>query len=112
GGSVPTDAVDRFERVARSIGSKPIAVHGAGAHTRAIAPALTQANIVCITDDDRQRHGETMLGLPIVAPEQARSHGARHVVLSTHLHEADVWRRRAVYENQGLVVHRLYGDIS
>ncbi|MEO1715790.1 MAG: glycosyltransferase family 4 protein [Planctomycetota bacterium] len=109
-GSVPADAPQRFARVVDRLGGAPIALHGAGAHTRALADAVRHANVVCITDDDRQRHGEAMLGVPIVDPSEAATLGATHVVISTHLHEAEVWRRRAVYERQGLTVHRLYAD--
>lgn len=109
-GSVPADAADRLGRLLKAIGDAPIAVHGAGAHTRALAADFAHARIVCVTDDDRQRHGERLLGAPIVDPACAAQHGAAHVVISTHLHEAEVWRRRAVYERQGLAVHRLYAD--
>lgn len=110
GGSVPADAAMRFQRVADALAGAPVAIHGAGAHTRALADVLASANVVCITDDDRQRHGDTLLGIPIVDPVNARDHGAAHVIISTHLHETDVWRRRAMYERQGLTVHRLYAD--
>ncbi len=112
GGSVPADAPARFRRVVASLGGAPIALHGGGAHTRALAGEIAVANAVCITDDDRQRHGTTLLGLPIVAPSRAAELGAAHVVISSHLHEREVWRRRAVYEAQGLVVHRLYADTA
>ncbi|MEM7623737.1 MAG: glycosyltransferase family 4 protein [Planctomycetota bacterium] len=111
-GSVPTDAAERFLRVINQLGGAPIAVHGAGAHTQALAEVIPQANVVCITDDDRQRYGETMLGIPIIDPKQAAALGATRVVVSSHLHESDIWRRRSVYESQGLQVHRLYGPYS
>ncbi|MEM9662846.1 MAG: glycosyltransferase family 4 protein [Planctomycetota bacterium] len=109
-GSVPADAAERFLRVAESLGGAAIALHGAGAHTRALEGSIGRINLVCIADDDRQRHGETLLGVPVVDPNHVGSTGVQHVVVSTHLHEPAVWRRRAIYERQGLTVHRLYAD--
>ncbi len=107
-GAVPADAADRLRRVLETIGDEAIAVHGAGAHTKALAAVLARAHVVCITDDDRQRHGESLMGLTIADPSHAAGLGAEHVIISTHLHEEDVWRRRGVYVDQGLTVHRLY----
>jgi glycosyltransferase involved in cell wall biosynthesis len=107
-GSVPHDAPDRMRRALDAIGALPVCIHGAGAHTRALAHVIDRSSVVAIADDDRQRHGSTMLGRPIIHPARAAETGARHVIISSHLHEEDIWARRAVYEAQGLAVHRLY----
>lgn len=107
-GSVPSDASHRMRRALDAIGSQPVCIHGAGAHTRALAAVIDRPSVIAITDDDPQRYGSTMLGRPVIHPERAAQTGARHVVISSHLHESAIWARRAVYEAQGLTVHRLY----
>lgn len=110
GGSVPADAAARMRRVLESLAGEPVVIHGAGAHTRAIAGALADApaNILAITDDDRARHGATLWGWRIIAPEDAGSRGARHAVISSWLHEAAILARRETYERQGIRVRGLY----
>lgn len=114
-GSVPPDALDRMVRLLASLPGRRVAVHGAGAHTLALAPALRdRAEVIGFTDDDPARRGHALLGKPIVAPAAAskpRPEGlaATDVIISSWMHESDIWARRAVYERQGLRVHRLYG---
>jgi glycosyltransferase involved in cell wall biosynthesis len=107
-GSVPPDAAERMAARLARLDGQPVCLHGAGAHTLAVAHALAAANIVAVADDDRQRHGSTCLGLAVIAPEHAAAAGAAHVIISSHLHEHAIWQRRRVYEAQGLTVHRLY----
>lgn len=114
-GSVPPDAIDRLARLLTSLAGRRIAIHGAGAHTLALASALSdRAEVIGFTDDDPARHGHALIGRPIVAPAAAAKPrpeglGATDVVISSWMHEDDIWARRAVYERQGLRVHRLYG---
>lgn len=113
--SVPPDAGARLRSVLAAIasggaGPEPIIIHGLGAHTTALAHEIAAAGsrIVAFTDDDPARYAQTVLGLPVVAPEQAGATGARHVIISSWMHEPAIWARRAVYERQGLTVWRLY----
>jgi glycosyltransferase involved in cell wall biosynthesis len=114
GGTVPPDAISRasaiLEHLGRTGGAR-VAIHGSGAHTLAIAAALDahRSLLVAIADDDSSKHGRTILGLPVIAPAEAASSGATDVVISSWLNQDAIWARRAVYERQGLRVHRIYG---
>jgi glycosyltransferase involved in cell wall biosynthesis len=109
-GSVPPDGATRLRSLLERLASRTIVIHGAGQHTIQLAPVLaaSPAEIIAIADDDRARHGQRLLGWPIIAPAEASRHGATDVVISAWMHEAAIWERRAVYERQGLRVHRLY----
>jgi hypothetical protein len=69
------------------------------------------AEIVGFTDDDQRNQGQRLWGWPIVAPEKAASElGATDVVISSWMFQEQIWERRAVYEGQGVTVHRMYSD--
>jgi len=70
---------------------------------------LSSARVVAFTDDDRSNWGGELIGVRVVAPKDASGQGATDVIISSWLHEQAIWERRAVYESQGLRVHRLYG---
>ncbi len=109
-GAVPADAGDRLAATLQGLGGRKILIHGAGAHTRALRDFIAAAGdqIVGVCDDDPERFGGEVLGLPIVDPSAAGSAGATDVVISSWLHEESIWARRDVFERQGLTVHRLY----
>jgi FlaA1/EpsC-like NDP-sugar epimerase len=109
-GSVPPDGARRLASVLDRLGGRRIVVHGTGEHTRQLADVLKSASVslVAFTDDDRQRHGSVLLGRPIIAPHDAGETGATDVVISSWINQSAVWRRRAVYERQGIRVHTLY----
>jgi glycosyltransferase involved in cell wall biosynthesis len=114
GGTVPHDAMSRVSAILEHLGRRGgarVAIHGSGAHTLAIAAALDahRSLLVAIADDDSSKHGRTILGLPIIAPAEAASSGVTDVVISSWLNQEAIWARRAVYERQGLRVHRIYG---
>lgn len=90
----------------------PIALHGAGRHTVELAPVLAQSPIpiVAITDDDPARWGSRLFGWPVVSPSDARKLGVANVVISSYIHADSIWAKRAVYENAGIRVHRLYPE--
>ena len=90
------------------IGDVPICVHGSGRFAASMAPELVGARVVAVTDDDRQRHGDRFLGCEIVPPQRAGASGAKHLIILSAMHEDAIWQRRAVYESQGLTVHRLH----
>jgi len=109
--TVPDDVGERVRAIAETLGDRPVALHGAGAHTAAIWAELMQqgVRVVAICDDDPERWGGMLLGVPVIAPGDARSTGASDVLISSWLHEYAVWFRRSVYESQGLRVVCLYG---
>lgn len=111
-GSVPPDGPMRLARAldALAITGARIAIHGAGEHTRQLADIIEQrlGRVACFCDDNPAAWGGTLLGRPIVAPGAAAGHGATHALISSWLHEEDIWRRRGSYERQGLEVLRLY----
>ncbi|MEM9373158.1 MAG: glycosyltransferase family 4 protein [Planctomycetota bacterium] len=107
--TVPDDLLERIRASRSGLVGRPIVLHGAGAHTSAAWGPLMDAgvDIVAITDDDPQRWGDHLHGVPIVAPEHVPSN-AHAVLLSTWLHEDALWARRRFYEERGLEVVRLY----
>lgn len=111
GGSTPADAAERLRSVLAGLAGRRLAIHGTGRHTIELAGVLAEpggAGIVGFCDDEPARQGERLWGWPVVAPSEAARLGASDVVISSWLHEATIWSRRAVYEDQGLTVHRLY----
>ncbi|MBL9030403.1 MAG: glycosyltransferase family 4 protein [Phycisphaerae bacterium] len=111
GGSIPADGAARMSAVLASLAGRRVVIHGCGAHTRGLWSAIERgpAVVVGVVDDDRQRQGTTMRGLPVVGPEGVWALGATDVVISSWMHEGAIWARRRVYESRGLRVHRLYG---
>lgn len=109
--TVPGNAADRIWAFAELVGDRPVALHGAGAHTVAVWDALMRSGVrvVAVCDDDPQRWGESVCGVPVIDPVCAHTSGASDVLISSWLHEGAVWARRDVYKRQGLAVHRLYG---
>jgi glycosyltransferase involved in cell wall biosynthesis len=111
-GSVPPDGPERFARALDALAGAGarVAIHGAGEHTRRLGQALEARleSVVCFCDDSPRVWGGTQCGRPVVAPSSAGELGATHVVISSWLHEGEVWRRRGVYEGQGIGVVRLY----
>ncbi|MBX3385411.1 MAG: glycosyltransferase [Phycisphaeraceae bacterium] len=91
---------------------KPIALHGAGRHTIELAPVLAQSPvpIAAITDDDPSRWGSRLFGWPVVPPTDLPKLGVETVVISSYIHADSIWARRAVYENAGINVRRIYPD--
>lgn len=115
-GSVPADAAARMARAMRGLAGRRVAIHGVGAHTLALAAVLAErTELVGFTDDDRARHGQALWGRPIVAPERVSDPapaglGASDIIISSWMHERDIWARRRVYESRGVRVHRLYAS--
>lgn len=87
-----------------------VALYGAGTHTRALGPLLLQppADVLCIVDDDPNRHGQRLWGFPIVSRRKAIEMGVQAVILSANLHEAKLWENRAEFTDAGVRVVRLY----
>lgn len=88
----------------------PVALYGAGTHTRAIGAALMDppVEIVAILDDDPTRQGRRLWGYPVAAPAEAARLGVRAVVLSSDSMERRLWERAAPLRAAGIEVIRLY----
>ena len=109
-GAVPPDGAARLrDRLAR-LADRRIILHGTGRHTTELAHILAESpsRIVALADDDPARQGRTMWNWPVIAPAEAARTGATDVVISSWMNQDAIWDRRAVYERQGLTVHRLY----
>ncbi len=106
-GSVPEGNFDAMRRTLARLAGRPILIHGAGRHTIDLAPLLVGSDVRAIVDDDPARFGEKLLGWKIIGPFEAARTGATDVVISSAMHEEAIWKRRHVYEEQGLAVHRL-----
>lgn len=108
--TVPADACERTARALASLHGAKVALWGAGRHTRAVLrPALKSgARIVAIMDDAPDPAGASIESLPVVGAKQLPALGVTDVVISSALHEDDLWGRRAELESIGLRVHRVY----
>jgi len=110
GGSVPPDGAQRLAALLDRLGPRRVIVHGVGRHTLELEPVFRAApvRIVAFTDDDRARHGGSLWGRPIIAPDEAGRCEATDVVVSSWIHAQAIWDRRGVYERQDLTVWRVY----
>lgn len=109
-GTVPANAAERLRAILGQLAGRKVVLHGTGRHTLELAGVLAEftPSLAGFTDDDPAKHGRKLWGLPILAPTDARLSGATDVVISSALHQTDIWSRRGIYEAQGLSVHRLY----
>ncbi len=112
--TVPTDAAERMLAALGKLKGRRIALHGCGAHTRYIAERidLASAGVVCLFDDDPAMAGQTIAGLVVNTPSDARAQDVSDVVISSYLHEGMIWDRRHIYEHAGIQLHRLYGAVQ
>lgn len=101
-----TEALTRCAEAGRC----PVAIYGAGTHTRKAAHAMAEpaAPIACIIDDNAERHGARLWGYPIVSPAEALRMGVRAVVLSSDSFEDRLWENAAPLRAAGVEVVRLY----
>lgn len=103
------DAVrDRLSSLLDSLSDGRVAVWGAGRHTENLLDvfAATGRSIECVLDDNLARRGTTWKGWPIASPADAASLAITDVVISTAMHEAELYARRS--EVAPARVHRLY----
>jgi glycosyltransferase involved in cell wall biosynthesis len=109
-GSVPPDGPARLRALLAGLAGCRVIIHGTGQHTLQMGAVLaaSPAEIVALTDDDRQQHGRRLWNWRVVAPAEAGATGATEVIISSHMHQEAIWARRNVYEAQGLRVHRIY----
>jgi hypothetical protein len=97
-----------------SLAGRRVLIHGAGRHTLELGHVLAAApvEIAGVIDDDRQKHGGRLWGWRVIAPDTAGATGATDLVISSWMHQEAIWARRAVYERQGIAVHRLYSPAA
>ncbi|MGD8453167.1 MAG: glycosyltransferase [Phycisphaerae bacterium] len=118
GGTIPSDAAARLRGVLQAIaadGGGPVAIYGAGNHTRALAAvwADSPVEVVAVIDDEGVLRGRRLWGWPIVSPEEAARLGARAVVISSWMHEEEICQRRGpALSAAGLSVCRLYAPTA
>lgn len=86
------------ERVSAVIGGLaetqvPLLVWGAGTHTLRLLESspLASANIVGIVDSNRNYHGKSVNGIPIVEPSEWHDHVAT-ILISSHVAEEEIKR--------------------
>lgn len=101
-GSVPSDAAERAAKVlAKEPG--PIAIYGAGRHTKAIADVLANARVTFVVDDDPKLHRQTLWGWPIVGLDKLQPEST--VLISSYMHQQPMAERARA---KGLRVVTLY----
>ncbi len=116
GAGLPADAAARLERLLSELaqrGEEPVAIFGAGRHTRALADvwARCPVRIAGVIDDGYGQSGSRLWGWPIVTPEAAAVLGARAVVISSHVHETEIYQRHhAALAAAGIPMYRLYSE--
>jgi hypothetical protein len=110
----PGPAERRLRRVVDELlaaGAAPIALYGAGAHTRKVERyVLATPAIVAIIDDRAGRADgppATLAGRPVLPPAGLPGTGARAVVVSSDEHEREMLPRARGFA-PGLVVRGLY----
>lgn len=91
-------------------GLNPIALYGAGTHTKQVSAALmeTTARIACLIDDRADAQGKRLWGYPIVSREQAVTLGVKAVILSANAHEQRLWAATGDLRERGIKVVPLY----
>ncbi|MFQ5429782.1 MAG: glycosyltransferase [Phycisphaerae bacterium] len=113
GATIPSDAADRLRALLERLAADdlgPVAVYGAGNHTRALASVWADSPVAirAVIDDDPARQDTRLWGWPIIPPENIASCGVKSVVLSSWMHEDAMWQRRDLLTAGGVDVFRLY----
>lgn len=90
-----------------------IALYGAGKHSRKLLlqNALLLQNgikVTAILDDDPDKHGKSILNIPILPPLEATTLDIGCVVLSSDFAEEALWQASAFLREAGMAVFRLY----
>lgn len=110
-GSVPEEGPKLLRELLNTLKGERVVLHGAGRHTIELAPVLADApvEIAAIADDDPNRHGQTLLGWPIIPPPKVKETGATSVVISSWMHQDAIYERCSpIYTHAGLRTHRVY----
>ncbi|RDL44221.1 hypothetical protein DN730_11375 [Marinomonas piezotolerans] len=99
---------ESIEKAKSVIGSAPVVVYGAGAHTTQYWQQLSQLNVVAIADKNSDLWGTTLKSLPIIGPKDMPKY-AQNTVISSRAYEANILSELAVLLPD-VKCHRLYGD--
>ena len=92
-------------------GLEPVALYGAGTHTRALGPVLLAppVEVACIIDDHLAQTKARLWGFPVVSKDEAVTMGVKAVILSANTWEDRLWEASASLRDAGIEVLRLYG---
>lgn len=92
-------------------GLSRVAIFGAGYHTSLLGEALRDppVEVVCIIDDDPDKHGRRLWGYPVVSQASALRSGIDAAVLSSDSHEEALLRTSQGLANAGVEIVSLYG---
>ncbi len=112
-GSTPADAAARLEHALSNLAGERLLIYGAGRHTIDLASVFAHAaaEIIGIVDD-HVAPGSRLWGWPVLSIADATTLGATDVVLSSAMHEEDLWSKSQALAAAGAKVHRLYGDAA
>lgn len=112
GGLIWHDDTERRVRRAleRIAPGRAAALYGAGTHTQRVSGVLADPRrpVDCVIDDDPQRQGTELWGVPVVSRASALARGVRAIILSSDRFEAQMWDATADLRAQGIEVIRLY----
>lgn len=113
---LPVETFDRLRGLLRHIAEQdggPVAIFCAGKHTRALKDVWQESPVpVVAVIDEGAKPGARLWSWPIFAPEDAGRSGARAVVISSWMHEGDIWQRHHLaLETAGMQMYRLYADV-
>jgi len=103
----------RLNSIALKEGSGKIAIWGAGIHTSQLlsTTTLSKMNLVCIFDNDPQKHGEKLAGVKVI-PFTDISHQEKQVVdaviISSKASENEIYKQLSYLEKSGIRVYKLY----
>ncbi len=97
----------RFNQLSDILNDEPIVIYGAGIHTEQHATDFSHFNVVAIADRNKQLHGTSVLGKPVISPD-AISDVARHVIISSKAYEDSIIVDLQALHGDKLVVHPLY----
>jgi len=108
---LPAVGVQRMREVLTELKDSRVLLYGAGRHTVELLPVINEFrdSIVALVDDAASTAGMTVGDFPVISREQLRRISAQHAVISSFIHEDDMWSRRGEFEKVGIKVHRLYG---
>lgn len=114
GRRTPAQRVAEALGTARERGRTRAALYGAGQHTAGIARELDTMPlpIVAVIDDDPRARAARITGRPVIAKDSAASMGIDVVVLSSDVHEQELWEASAELRARGIEVVRLYAGAA
>ena len=89
-----------------------IAVFGAGFHTQELLrrTRLREAGVVALIDNDRQKQGQTILGLPVIAPSGIGDAAPDVILISSYAFQDEIYDSLADEQSLGRAVVKLYGE--